>query len=418
MQYCSRCVYPGNHPLNIVFREDGLCSGCLVHEEKAQLGWVDRFRRLKQIVDEYKQVGANKLADCIVPVTGSRDSYFIVDTVKRRLGLRPLLVTYNKHYNTQAGIRNLSYLKTIFGCDLLTMTSNPDTVKRITKETLKKRGSIYWHCIAGQTVFPVQIATRFRIPLIIWGAHQGLDQVGMFSHLDEVEMSRKYRKEHDLMNLEAEDLLKDTDLTEAELQDYFYPEEAVIEKNGVRGIYLGNFVRWDTKLQHEKMIANYGYETREQARTFDNYSDVDCWHYSSLHDYIKYLKWGYGKVSDQVSREIRLGRLTREEGIDLVDKYQAIKPGELALFLDWLGISEAELFSNIDKFRDRRIWNKRGADWKLIDSVVNHKNQNGVEDLRLPVEDSCTFLENSRSANLEKENLHSYTLLGRGWVDS
>ena len=279
-------------------------------------------------------------------------------------------------------------------------------------------GSIYWHCIAGQTVFPVQIATRFRIPLIIWGAHQGLDQVGMFSHLDEVEMSRKYRKEHDLMNLEAEDLLKDTDLTEAELQDYFYPEEAVIEKNGVRGIYLGNFVRWDTKLQHEKMIANYGYETREQARTFDNYSDVDCWHYSSLHDYIKYLKWGYGKVSDQVSREIRLGRLTREEGIDLVDKYQAIKPGELALFLDWLGISEAELFSNIDKFRDRRIWNKRGADWKLIDSVVNHKNQNGVEDLRLPVEDSCTFLENSRSANLEKENLHSYTLLGRGWVDS
>jgi hypothetical protein len=93
----------------------------------------------------------------------------------------------------------------------MTLTVNPETVKKITRATIRKMGSIYWHCIAGQTVYPVQVAVKFKIPLIIWGAHQGLDQVGMFSHLDEVEMTRKYRKEHDLMGFEAEDLISEFD---------------------------------------------------------------------------------------------------------------------------------------------------------------------------------------------------------------
>lgn len=202
MRICKRCLYTSNHPLGIMFDEDGVCSGCRVHEEKDFLDWSIRADMLRDILGQYKNISGNNY-DCIIPISGARDSYFIVHTVKNVYGMNPLLVTYNKQYNTDVGIRNLANLRIHFNCDIMTLTVDPEKVKKITRATLRKRGSIYWHCLAGQTVFPVQIAVKFKIPLIIWGAHQGIDQVGMFSHLNEVEMTRKYRKEHDLMGLEA-----------------------------------------------------------------------------------------------------------------------------------------------------------------------------------------------------------------------
>ena len=337
MKYCTRCLYPENHPLNIIFNEKGVCSGCLIHEEKDIIDWNEREIKLKTILNNYKNT-SGKNYDCIIPVSGSRDSFFIVHMIKNVYGMNPLLVNYNKHYNTPTGIRNLSLLRTIFNSDIMTMTISPEILKKITKASLLKMGSIYWHCLAGTTVFPVQIASKLKIPLIIWGVHQGCDQVGMFSHLDEVEMTRKYRKNHDLMGFEAEDLVDETlNLNIEDVRQFIYPYDKEIEKVGIRGIYLSNYIRWDTKSQHEKMINLYSYETLDQNRTFDSYNDVDCFHYSDLHDYIKFCKWGYGKVTDHTSREIRLKRMTREEGVDLVREYQNKPIISLNLFNEWLG---------------------------------------------------------------------------------
>jgi N-acetyl sugar amidotransferase len=293
-----------SHPLHLIFDEEGVCSGCRVHEEKDQIDWVDRASKLAGILDGYRsKTGRNY--DCIIPVSGARDSYFIVHTIKNKYGMNPLLVTYNKQYNTAVGVRNLANLRIRFDCDLMTLTLNPETVKKITRSTLRRIGSIYWHCLAGQTVYPVQISVKFKIPLIIWGAHQGIDQVGMFSHLDEVEMTRKYRKEHDLMGIEAENLIDDFDnITESDILPFRYPDNSELEQVGVRGIYLNNYIRWDSRIQHEQMIRDYGYETAPQSRTFDTYNDVDCWNYSDVHDYMKWVKHGYGKVVDHACREI------------------------------------------------------------------------------------------------------------------
>ena len=358
MKYCTRCLYPGNHPLNITFDSKGVCSGCRIHEEKDSLNWSMREEKLKEILNQFKSK-TNTQYDCIIPVSGARDSYFIVHLIKNVYKMKPLLVTYNKQYNTEIGIRNLAYLRTIFDCDLLTLTVNPDTVKKITKVSMQKMASMYWHCIAGQTVFPVQTAVRFKIPLIIWGAHQGIDQVGMFSHTDNVEMTRKYRKEHDLMGFEAEDMVSESmGLTIRDLAQYIYPHDKEIEKVGVRGIYLNNFIRWDTKAQHEKMIKLYDFETNDQLRTFDRYNDIDCFHYSDIHDYIKFLKYGYSKVLDHACREIRLKRLTREEGIELVRKYSLKAPQTMKIFSDWLNITEKGFHYFVDKYRNSEIWMK------------------------------------------------------------
>ena len=417
MRYCKRCLYPENHPLNIVFDDEGVCSGCRVHEEKDSLDWDKREKILAKILSSFKS-NSRRHYDCIIPVSGARDSYFIVHTIKNVYKMTPLLVTYNKHYNTKAGIRNLAYLRTLFGCDIINLTVSPETVKKITRSTIRKMGSMYWHCIAGQTVFPVQTAVRFKIPLIVWGAHQGCDQVGMFSHLDEVEMTRKYRKEHDLMGFEAEDLIDDADgLTEKDIKSYIYPHDKELESVGVRGIYLSNYIRWDSKKQHELMIELYGYESRSQARTFDTYNDVDCFHYSDLHDYIKFLKWGYGKVTDHACREIRLKRLTREEGIAFVRRYQDITPDARlsSMFLQWVDMTEKEFYQFIDSKRDVRAWYKgEGGAWRLKESILDHVSDDGIDAARLAKNEDCVFKVTSSRDPSAKED--GYLLIGKGHV--
>jgi hypothetical protein len=238
----------------------------------------------------------------------------------------------------------------------------------------------------------------------------------MFSHLDEVEMTRKYRKDHDLMGLEAEDLLAQSDgLTEQDLQAYYYPHDKEISKVGVRGIYLGNYIRWDTKAQHEKMIEMYGYESAPQQRTFDTYNDVDCQHYSGLHDHIKFLKWGYGKVVDHATRELRFRRLSREQALDLVRQYQSVPPADLQLFLDWIGIDERTLNEWVDRHRDPRVWERlpKGG-WRLKSSVIDAPPPANARSVALGVVEPCRFeIAKPRAAVREDE----YVLIDRGYVD-
>jgi N-acetyl sugar amidotransferase len=416
LRYCARCFYPANHPLGITFDERGVCSGCRVHEEKDSLDWGVRAQKLQRIADHYRNK-TRTIHDCIVPISGARDSYFIVHYVKTVLRLNPLVVYYNKQYNTPIGIRQLAYLRSDLGCDAMAMTVSPERVRRITRVTIDKLGSIYWHVIAGQTVFPVQVAVRFKIPLIIWGAHQGLDQVGMFSHLDEIEMTRKYRKEHDLMGVEAEDLVGASNtVAVADVEQFIYPHDRELEQVGVRGIYLGNYVRWDSKAQHEEMIRRYGYETAVQQRTFDTYSDVDCFHYSGLHDAIKFRKWGYGKVTDHATRELRLKRLSREAGLALIRQHETLEPKDTALFLSWIGMDADEFWRKIDEHRDPAIWHRTpsGA-WERRDHVANHMSGAELDDARLSVVDDCRFLVTRPRDTSHQPN--AYTLIGRGWVD-
>lgn len=413
MKYCTRCLYPENHPLNIVFNEDGVCSGCIVHEEKDELDWSKRLTKLKSILNTYKNTSKNNY-DCIIPVSGARDSFFIVHTIKNILGMNPLLVTYNKHYNTDAGVRNLAKLRMEFDCDIMTLTVNPESVKKITRASIRKMASIYWHCLAGQTVYPVQVAVKFKIPLIIWGAHQGVDQVGMFSHLDEVEMTRKYRKEHDLMGIEAEDFIGEFDgVTEQDIVQYKYPDDKEIERIGVRGIYLNNYIRWDTKAQHEEMIKLYSYESKEQTKTFDSYNDVDCYNYSDVHDYIKFLKHGYGKVTDHASREIRLRRMTREQGLEMVKKYIAKTPENLDKFLEWIGISLNSFNYLMDQHRNKKIWSRNDNwEWELNTDYLLSKN-NDVNTLD-QVEEFSEFIITPTYHSTDRKD--EYILIGKGFL--
>ncbi|MDA9733460.1 N-acetyl sugar amidotransferase [Candidatus Pelagibacter sp.] len=376
-QQCKKCLYNSFHPLGIQFNENGICSGCEIHEEKNTLDWPFRLNKLKKIVKEYKSKKNNY--DCIVPITGAQDSYYILHIVKNVLRLNPLLVNYNKYYNTPLGIHNLSNLRIKFDCDIIFKNVNPHSVKKITKGTLDKFGSIYWHCLAGHTVFPVQVASKMRIPLIIWGEHQGLQQVGMFSHLHEVEMTRRYRKDHDLMGYEAEDLIKEDDfLNESDLHEYIYPEDNLIEQIGIRGIYLGNYIRWDPKSQHEKMIKTYNFKSAQLPRTFDTYDYVDSYVYMGIHDILKYYKNGFSKVTDHACREIRYGRLNKYSAKKLIKKFENKTDNYINLFCNWLNIDRRSLKFILNENRNKNLWKEVSPNKWIKNNFYVKENLNQI----------------------------------------
>jgi len=395
----------------------GVCMGCRIHEEKDLIDWKERFTKLERIVYTNARRMGGKGFDCIIPVTGGGDSYFIVHTVKNVLGMNPLLVNYNSQYNTKVGIRNLANLSTVFDCDIVTSTHSPELLKRITRYTLKKFGSMYWHVLAGYLTFPVQVAVRFRIPLIIWGVHPWSEQTGMFSHLDEVEMTERCRKEHGLFGVSAEDLIdSEAAISRSDMHEFLYPDDSQLEAVGVRGIYLSNYIRWDAKKQHELMIDTYGYESAIQQRTFNTYEDVHCFHSAGLHDYIKYLKYGYSKVTDHATREVRLRRMTREEGVEMVRKYSEREPADMQLFLDWIEMDKGDFLACIDHRRDERIWKRSGdCQWELRDSIVNHVNDPGVNDVSLAKIEDCHYQVTAVAEPQTVDN--EYLLMGRGYID-
>lgn len=414
IQFCKRCLYTTAHPLGLTLDDEGICSGCRIHEEKDTLDWAERWKMLENLVKPYRNQDGNNY-DCIIPVTGAQDSYYIVYLVKERLGLNPLLVTYNKYFNTPLGIRNLANLRIRFNCDIIYQNVNPVSVKKITRSTLRQFGSIYWPILAGQTVFPVQTAVRYKIPLIIWGAHQGLEQVGMFSHEHEVEMTRRYRKDHDLMGYEADDLLSIFDtLKEEDIWQYRYPDDNDLNSIGVRGIYLGNYVRWDPKAQHERMITEYGYSSSQFPRTFDSYDYVDCFNYMDLHDQIKLYKNGYSKVTDHATREIRFGRLSRAEGLDLVRKYEQVPLSYSKQFVDWLGMTSESLRFMMDTHRNREYWTEESPkNWLFNGWSQRQVEALGTKETNHPApEFSKAFTVTS---SLEQDLGAKYITVGKGY---
>lgn len=393
MRYCQRCVVPENYAIPLTFDEVGVCSACRVHEEKTEIDWKDRENRLKEILNKYRSKDG-KNYDCIIPVSGGKDSHFQTYLMKVVYGMNPLLVTFNHEMNTTRGIRNLANIVKQFEVDHIRFTPNPSAIQKISRYSLKKMGDIFWHSHCGIYTYPVQIAIQYNIPLLIWGEQGFMDLGGMFSHYDMVEMTKKHRVEHGQRGYDWQDLIsKEYDIQEKDLFWAHYPSDDDLERVGVRGIYLGNFLPWNHKKQTELMIKKYGFESGPPHRSFNLYENVEDHVSNGLNDYLKFLKFGYGRATDHASIDIRWGRMTREEGIEMVKKYDRQEPYDLEIYMKYSGLTKKEIITAVESMRDLRAWKKTAAEnWELIDPVENHIKDIGVDKVRLPLKPDHKYI--------------------------
>ncbi|MGE4064679.1 MAG: N-acetyl sugar amidotransferase [Rhodospirillaceae bacterium] len=394
MQYCQRCCYPANARPGIIFDDAGVCSGCRVVESRPEINWKEREGWLIEILNEHKakQRAKNNPYDCIVPVSGGKDSTYQTWLMKTKYGMNPLLVSYNHTFNTPLGERNLANLIERMDCNNVRFTTAPGSAKRIARYMIRKVGDVTWHYHAGIQTFPIRAAVQYDVPLIVWGEEGYSELVGMHNQDDFVEFTKKKRQEHSMRGFEPEDLLQEPDcpLTPYDLAPFFYPSDEELEETGVRGIYLSNYIFWNARKQTEFVIEELGFETAQfRERTFNLYDKLDDIHANGLHDYLKYLKFGYGRATDDASTEIRHGRMTREQGIEMVAKHDHVRPSDMDVFIKASGMSEAEILALVEPMRDPAIWKKDASGaWHVTDSIANHVNDPGVAAARRPLIDN------------------------------
>jgi N-acetyl sugar amidotransferase len=374
MQYCAKCLYPANAKPTIIFDEDGICSGCNYNQSRSHMDvdWEERNSLLADTLNEAKLIARERgnVHDCIIPVSGGKDSHFQVWLLKERFGMNPLLVSFNHGFNTRAGLRNLRNLIEKSGCECLVLTAGKSSVKKISRYMLKTVGDLTWHYHAGIRTFPFRVAVDRNIPLIVWGEHGFAELTGLVSLKDFVEFTKWTRKEHDMRGFEAEDLIGCDEISELDVAPYVYPTDEQILETEVRGIYLSNFVKWHAEKQARfmKQEWDFGFVSYKRERTFNLYSKLED-HANDVHDYLKYLKFGYGRATDDASMAIRHGVISREEGLKLASIYDANTPSTLMTYCQFLEITTNEFYDYIEPMRDPAIWEKRNGKWSVTDSV-------------------------------------------------
>lgn len=376
MRYCKKCVYPASSAVPLAFDENGICSGCRTAEEREKIDWDRRRKIFEQIIDEYKSKN-NNYYDCIIPVSGGKDSYYQVHIIKKVYGLNPLLVTYNGNNYTKTGLENVQNMREVFGVDHIFFTPSIDVLIKLNRIGFKLMGDMNWHAHAGIFTYPIREAVQKNVPLMIWGEHGFMDLGGMHSYRDLVEFTYRYRHEHCLRGFEWYDMTDEgleklgradlkEGLTPKDLIPWMYPSDEEIKRVGVRGLFISNFFRWDANEHGRMVIEKYGFKPSPEKfdRTYRTMSNLDDMHENGVHDYMKYIKFGYGRATDHCCKDIRAGKMTRKEAIEIVKAMDHVKPKDLYRWLNYVGMTEEEFDKIADTFRDPRVWWKdQNGNW-------------------------------------------------------
>ena len=334
-------------------------------EAISQEVWDERLEQLCRAIEDGCRRNKSSY-DCIIPVSGGKDSYFQVHTIKRKLGYNPLLVTYHGNNYTTVGWRNLSRMKEVFDVDHIIIRPPLETLIKLNRLGFIVMGDMNWHAHMGITTVPVQIAAENNISTLIWGEHGYTDLSGQFSMNDFPEMSYRDRLEHFGRGYEWNYFVGREGLTSEDMKYWKYPNDQILAEVGIRGLYLGNYVYWDANEHTKRMIDEYGFEISNKPfdRTFRFGSNLDDMHENGVHDYLKYIKFGYGRCTDHTCKDIRSGRMLRNEAIKLIEQFDSVKPSDLSRWLAYVGMDEEDFDRIADTFRDPRVWAFKNGKWR------------------------------------------------------
>ena len=336
IQYCLRCCMPETSE-GMIFDEMGICRACRSSEQKMHIDWESRERELRKILEHYQSTSGDNY-DCLVPISGGKDSAFQLHVLIHVYGMKPLACTFSHNWFSETGKYNLANILEKLGVDHVMFTPNRSLVNRIARQSLYAIGDSCWHCHAGVGAFPLQVAVKWRIPLIVWG--ESVAEAGnKASYEDNVKFDETYYKKVS-MKADLTDMVTD-DLARRDLYPFAFPTSEELDGVGVQGIFLGDYLFWDGERQVEFLTEAYDWREDHVEGTYKRYKSVEC-RMAGVHDYAKFIKRGFGRTTDHASQDIRAGLLTREEGFELIRKLDPKRPDQLDYYLEITGFTEEE----------------------------------------------------------------------------
>lgn len=354
MKRCVRCVMPDTKP-DLWFDENGVCSACLNFENRKYIDWEGKRQELNNFLESYR---SKSYYDCIVPVSGGKDSHFQVMKMLE-MGMHPLAVCARTDDFTDIGRRNLENLKKL-GVDCIEVSVNPNIRKKIARQALVELGDISWPEHVTIFTIPVRIALQFNIHLIVWGENPQNEYGGPAMDSDNPYLTKDWLQEFGgLLGMRPSDL----DFSEQDLLMYTYPSNEDLERADITGFFLGYFFPWDG-MQNAIDASARGYEWSERPieTHYKRYENLDNYQ-TGIHDYFKYLKYGFGRTTDLVCIDIRHGRCTREEGMKVLWEYEGTPPyaylgKPLSEILQEIDMSVKEFLDVCDRFTNWDLFEK------------------------------------------------------------
>ena len=361
MKYCRTCILPDTRP-HVDLDSTGECSSCRNARIKKTIDWEMRAEQLRLVVENAKK--RSKGYDCLIPVSGGKDSTWKILKCKE-LGLNPLAVTWKTPARTEIGRKNLENLVSL-GVDHIDYQISPVVEKKFMFAAFEKYGSTAIPMHMAIFNIPLTLAVKFSIPLVVWGENSafeyGNDQDAETGFKLDSSWLKKYGVTH---GTTAKDWVSEK-LTSKELTAYFGPTDRQLEDSGVSAVFLGYYLQWDP-VETYLMAKEHGFqENNGNPRTgFYSFADIDD-DFISLHHYLKWPKFGFTRAFDNLSIEIRKGRISREEAIKMLKQLgDQIPNADIEKFCAFAEIPRARFFEIVEKFRNPKIWKQVNGRWQI-----------------------------------------------------
>jgi N-acetyl sugar amidotransferase len=365
--YCKQCVLPNTRP-NLEIMEDGVCNACHGHKQKEDIDWAKREQELLKLISTVKKRSSGY--DCIIPVSGGKDSTWQVKKCKE-YGLNILAVTWRTPGRTSLGQENLDNLINL-GVDHIDYTINPEVEKKFMYKTFKETGSSAVPMHLSIYTLPLKIAVDFNIPLVIWGESPAMEYGGKDKERNDEKLDVNWMKRHGILQGKlATDWIGD-DLSRKELEPYLIPDAEKLKRVDVQSIFLGYYLEWDPEVSLKASLES-GFKVRKEGPKlgYYNYADIDC-DFISVHHHFKWLKFGFTRLFDNLSIEIRNERMTRSEAIEKVKKIGLQIPhDDIKKYCEFIGMKESEFREIEDSYRNLDIWSRENGVWKLNNFLIN-----------------------------------------------
>jgi len=379
---CARCCLPSTQE-GQVFDEFGICTVCRSSEDKMRIDWVGRRKELVKILEKAKEIHKNDPYDCLIPISGGKDSTFQLHVLVKEFGMRPLCVTFSHNWFSSIGIYNLFNALDKFSVDHVMFTPNRNLVNKLAKKSLKSIGDSCWHCHAGVGAYPLKVARDYGIKLIVWGesvaesSSRGTysNPVYKFDQDYFLKVSAKTRPK-DMVDSEF-------GIDERDLEPFLTPTEEQYANSKITGIHLGDYIYWDEERQTEFVIAEYDWRESNVEGTYKGYKSAECI-MPGVHDFTCYLKRGYGRATFHASADVRSGLVTREEALENLVPIDSIQPKVLDYYLKITGYSEKEFYEIMKTKKDSEL--------DLIDISIK-PNSSSTKSPRLFLDDLREWLD-------------------------
>ena len=352
IQFCHLCTISNRRP-RITFDAEGVCSACRFAERKASTDWAARERELQALCDLHRK--GNGDFDVIVPCSGGKDGSFVAHQLKTVYGMTPLCVTWAPLLPTDIGRKNLDAF-VASGFDVIQGRPNGQTTRKLTRLAFEHMGDPFQPFIYGQTNFPLQIAVRYGIQLIMYGEDGEAEYGGMVTK----PRATRSIEDHDAQYFSGKppEFWLEHGVTVEELKPFRSPQHMEILKNETEIHFFSYYHRWlpQENFYYCSEFTGFSPNPERTEGTYSKYASLDD-KLDGLHYYLAFVKYGIGRATSDAAHEIRDGHITREEGVALVQRFDGEFPQKhFAEACEYMGLTQEEALHIIESWRNPEVW--------------------------------------------------------------